>query len=464
MVKRYIFVIVCLFTFVFSKEKLDINIKNLDLITFSKLVSKILDKNILIATDLKGKVGFISNKPIYKEDLLKIFSEVLYANGYDIVYNKNFLKIIKYTKKKIVQQNSLDIVYLQNTEASSIIKVLQNILKNSKYKLTISLDTESNAIVLMGEKNFIDIFKTLIKKLDINKQQVYVKAKIIEISQIKSKEIGLKYGLLAGQSNSSGLLTLAANLGGAAVSIDTSSIGLSIPTLSKGIALGATLNLLNQNGAADIVSEPSLLCINNKQSSIYVGETRSIKVGTTTTSGGNIQDIYKREDIGLTLTIKPRISSNNTVILDIATKLENIGHSTTNGQPNTLKKDLKTTAIVKDGESIILGGYRKIKKEYTSFKVPILGDIPILGYLFRDKQRVNDKIDLVIIITPYIVPKDKNLTYIRDQLATLNKLEDLYKQKALEKLKPKLSLKSKKISSYNSENILDQLYGKTSDY
>jgi general secretion pathway protein D len=223
-------------------------------------------------------------------------------------------------------------------------------------------------------------------------------------------------------------------MGGKAIAVDTSSMGLKVPSLNKGLALGATINLLSQNGAADIVSEPSLLCINNKQSSIYVGETRSIKTGTTTTNGGNINNTYKREDIGLTLKIKPRISNGNKVLLEINTKLEDVSQTTTNEQPNTTKKDLETTAIVGNGESIILGGYIKEKKENTEDKVPFFGDIPVLGALFRSNRQIKDKINLVIIITPYIIPKTKDLAYVREQLAQLKLLEDKYTKETIIRL------------------------------
>ena len=628
--------VVLLTNLLYAKEPININFKNLEIIDFIKITSKILNKNILITNNINGKIDFVSNKPVYKEDLLNLVIYVLESKGYTLIDNdgilriirlnsaskyntpiynnikdiKNFMMVtevfnidyenvdyisskirhllsknaklvtdkqsnaivltdfpsniktvktvikliakdskkdIKTVKLKNIQGNTIltdlrnvsktvfnekilnekvnillnkdtntimfvgkkknvdflvkylhnidsqdslvqkvvDVIYLKNAESKSIIKILNTIMAKKVYKDKnnrpfASVDDESNSIILMGPKKEISYFKELIKKLDIDRQQVYVKARIIEISTLGSREVGVKYGLIAGTSNAaSGLLTMSANMGGNAVAIDTSAMGLAIPSLTEGLALGATINLLNQNGAADIVSEPSLLCINNKQSSIYVGETRSIKTGTTTTSGGNINDTYKREDIGLTLKVKPRISNGNKVLLDISTKLEDVGQTTTNGQPNTSKKDLQTTAIVNNGESIILGGYIKNKKEYTIDKVPFFGDIPLLGTLFRNNKKVNDKINLVIIITPYIVPKTKDLTYVRDQLAQLKLLEEKYTKDTilrLEKTKlknkqddlireTKLKTIHKELKKYNSANadLLNQLYGRDDD-
>ena len=448
--KIFLVLIVMFHISLFSKEKININFNNLEIKEFIKIVSKVIDKNILVSANLEGKVNYIANKPTYKDEIIDLLKYILKSKGYMLVQKRGFLSVEKIAldiEKKV--DKFLDVIYLKNTESKSILKTLNNIIltkeyENKNYKPSITNDEEINAIIVIANKEDLLYIKKLIKKLDINRQQVYVQAKIIEISEQKTKDVGVKYGLTGGQSNGSGLLTFAANMGGDAVAINTSSIGLNLPNLDKGIALGATINLLNQNGAADIVSEPSLLCINNQQSSIYVGETRSIKTGTTTTTGGNINDTYNRIDIGLTLKIKPLISNNNKVMLAISTKLEDVGQTTTNGQPNTTKKDLTTTAIVDNGESIILGGYIKAKKEYQINKVPLLGDIPLLGELFKNKTEFQDKINLVIIITPYIVPKSKNLSYVRDNLAKLKLIEEEYIKRRINKSKQKNDKEVKK--------------------
>ena len=395
-----------------------------------------------VLADLKAVSKSIFNENIEKEKVEILLNKD--TNSIMFVGKKSNVDfMIKYLKN-IDKDGSLiekivEVVYLKNIEAKNIINILNGIITQKTYKDKnekpfASTDEESNSIILMGPKEELKYFTQLIKKLDVDRQQVYVKARIIEISELKTRDVGIKYGLIAGKSTNKGLLTMAANLGGEAISIDPSSLGLSIPSLKEGFALGAAVSLLNENGAADIVSEPSLLCLNNKESSIYVGETRSIKTGTTTTSGGNISDTYKREDIGLTLKVKPRISNGNKVLLEIATVLEDVAQTTTNDQPNTSKKNLTTTAIVNNGESVILGGYIKEKSENSVTSIPLLGDIPVLGYLFKDTSEVTDKINLVIIITPYIVPKTKDLTYIRDQLGKLKLLEDQYTKETITRL------------------------------
>jgi len=607
-----IFVSILLSANLFAKQEVVINFKNLEIKDFIKITSKILNKNILLSTNIKGKVEFVTNKKVYKEDILNILIYVLESKGFTLVENGNILRIVRLSdasknnvpvynnkdnltdfqmvtevfninflnvdyisskirhlisksaklvtdkesnaiiitdfasniqtikkvidmvaqdSKKDIQTVSLDniqgstiitdlktvaksvfnekiekekvaillnknnnsimfvgtqknvnflvnylenldksgslvektveVIGLKNAESKNVIKIINGIIAQKVYKDKVnkpfaSMDEESNSIILMGPKDELAYFAVLIEKLDVDRQQVYVQAKIIEISETKTREVGLKYGINGFKRGSNGLANFSSALTGSGNTIDLTALkdyGYSIGTMKEGLSLGISLNLLNQNRAADIVSEPSLLCINNKESSIYVGETRSIKTGTTTTTGGNVNDTYKREDIGLTLKIKPRISNGGKVLLDITTKLEDVLETTVSTQPPTTKKELITNAIVNNGESVILGGYIKEKKENTEDKVPFFGDIPVLGSLFRNNYTKRDKINLVIIITPYIVPKSEDLTYIRNQLSELKILEDKYTKETILRLE-KAKLKAKRDDLSREQEII----------
>jgi general secretion pathway protein D len=374
--------------------------------------------------------------------------------------NYMFEYLMKIEKGGSLAKKVVEIIYLKNGSAANVFKVIGGIIGNKKYKNPddkpfVSLDDETNSIIVRGPKSEVIFIKSMISDLDIDKQQVYVKVKIIEVSEKKSREVGIKYGLIGGKTTSSGLGTLSANLGGSAVAVDPSRLGISISSgLTEGLALGTTLNLLQTNGAAELLSSPLLLCINNKESSIYAGSTKTIKTGSTQSSGGTASDKFAREDIGLTLKIKPRISTGNKVSLDISLVLEDVETSTTNGQPDTSKKEVITTAIVNDGENVILGGYTREKEDQTITKVPFLGDIPLLGALFRSKKIVSDKINLVVIITPYIVPKTKDLTFIRNKLAKLKLLEDRYTQITLLRLEQQ-RLRNQELELDTKDEMLD---------
>ena len=536
----------------FAKKEILIDFKNLEIKNFIKITSKILNKNILISSEIKGKVEFITNKKVYKEDILNILIYVLESKGYTLIENENILRIVRLSdapkynvsgsnKKKLkdveiidqdlkkdiqivnlkniqgrsilgnlkflsknlfnekiekekvsillnknnnsimfigmkknvdflvnytdkidksgsLVEKTIEVIGLKNAESKNVIKIINGIISVKVYKnkndiLFASMDNESNSIILMGPNDELDYFKRLIKKLDVDRQQVYVKARIIEISEKATSNMGIKYGLKGLINGGDSTLTFAGNLGGPSFGLSNlTSSAVSLPKVRDGLILGASINLLRQNYALDLVSEPSLLCINNKESSIYVGESRSILTGTTV--GTTTTTNYKREDIGLTLKVKPRISNGNKVTLEISTIMEDIVETNAIGQPNTNKKEVKTTAIVTNGESVILGGLTKHKKESTVDKVPFFGDIPFLGSLFRNKSELNDKINLVIIITPYIIPKSEDLSYIRNQLSELKLLEDKYTKETLLRLE-KAKLRAQKENIVREEKIID---------
>ncbi len=343
------------------------------------------------------------------------------------------------------EDRDLEYIKIKNLDVLNLINLLNKIIDNKEFftknlKPMISYEKESNSLLIAGAKTDIKILKEFIKKIDVVKNQIYVKAKIIEISETKTNQIGIEYGLAGFNKYSSSTLSSFSSslnsLSNNAISLsEFSSYGFDIASLSKAISLGATINFLKQNEAVDVISEPSILCVNNKSSSIYVGETKSFKTGQTTNETGTSES-FKREDIGLKLTVKPRISDNK-VILDINTILEDAKESVSTENLDTSKKEVNTTVILNNGESVIIGGLIKSKNFQVDSKIPILGEIPILGTLFKNEQFINDKINLIVVITPFIILKDSSLTTIKEKVDKLSSLENIYMNRIVKQLEMK---------------------------
>lgn len=407
-----------------KNESIIIKLKNVD-VNFAKQslenISKQLeDKNTsIIENSLDNSIMIISNK-----------KNLEYLQKYMKNIDNSSLSTKKLTK----------IINLKNSDATNIIKIVEDVVNkktylNSNLKPVISSDVESNSIIVMGNVDEVDSVYNLIEELDKEKTQVYVQAKIIEVNDDLVNQIGVSYGIFGAKSVGNVLSSFSASLNKGEIPtffID----GIKIPDMSSGLALGASINLLKQSGALDIVSEPSILAINNKESSIYVGETISIKVSSSVTDGGTVKENFEREDVGLTLKVKPRISNETKVILDIETILEGVKTTQTiSGNADTSKKQIKTTAILNNGESVIIGGLIENKSEKTEQKVPVLGDVPLFGELFKNSVENAKKNNLVIIVTPYLIPKTKDITYIRNKLSELKNLEDRYLENSLIKLR-----------------------------
>jgi general secretion pathway protein D len=258
----------------------------------------------------------------------------------------------------------------------------------------------------------------------------------------------VQYGFSGGDVSASGLYAMSANFGSdsltkATTAAVTTALGDIGSGASSAFALGATINFLQTNGAAKSISNPSILCVNNKESSIYVGKTISIATGSVSTATGIVgtTSSFKRQDVGLTLKIKPRVSSKDKVTLEVETILENLlddGSKNATGQPVTSKEEVKTQAILRHGESIIIGGLVKTTERKSTNKVPLFGDIPLVGkYLFSSTSNTRAEDNLVVILTPYIIDKSEELSQLQRDLGALAKLQKEYNLKAYEALKRK---------------------------
>ena len=358
-------------------------------------------------------------------EVVKVLSDLIssedFTKSIETMADSETLPVINPAKKGVKEKGTTD-------ERSDGPKRVRS-AGNSNIKIT--YDKQLNAIMLFGTAQERRILKKIIHQLDTERKQVYVKARILEINNQKASQIGMQYGIAGGISDSSGLYALSTKIGlsdpTAGVTL-ANNLGLQIPNVSKILALGAAISLLSQNGAADIISEPSILCINNEPSSIYVGKTISVvsqsSVGSTTTDIN--RNVYRREDIGLTLNILPRISSDNKVTLGIKIVSEDILPGSVIGLPRTTKRVVQTSAIVKNGESVIIGGMAREKVSKRKEGVPILRNIPIMGKLFEREDISRDKTTLVLVLTPYIINKSIDLSRLKEELGKLYTFEQNY--------------------------------------
>lgn len=383
-------------------------------------------------------------------------------------------RMIKYIRQLDIegeeQTQKMYVIRLKNSNVEEMEKILSKLISQMNSvamktlkkagkppsKAMVVSDTERNALILLATGEQIKNIRETVQKIDIAKVQVYVKAKIVEIDTSLASQIGLKYGLNGGAITSSGLFTLASNLGASALQISPALLGFlnqnnqttqvvngstitsnkpafKFDATDKVFALGAQLNLLEKNGAAHLLSEPSILCTNNKEASIYVGQTMSILTqGQQSTAGtSNIVNNYSREDIGLALSVKPRLSSNNQVTLEVEVKIEDLDPSSEQiaDRPTTTKRTVKTNAIVKNGETIILGGLIKRVGGNGDSKVPYLSDIPIIGDIFFTyKSGVEREQNVVIYLTPYIVRESADLIYLKKMLSELEEVQVKYNE------------------------------------
>ncbi|NTV49028.1 MAG: type II secretion system secretin GspD [Geobacteraceae bacterium] len=323
--------------------------------------------------------------------------------------------------------SKVNVYYLENTDATEMAKVLDGVVKGitaqattaqpgagapqtsafESGKVTITPDKASNSLVIMASPNDYTNLVQVIKKLDRRSKQVFVQVLIAEVSLDKSNEFGLQTGLIGGGSPNSNLtvagmydpLGTLTTLG----TLLTAGGTLTPDVTASPVNVTAVLKALDKKGLLNILSTPNILTSDNKEAEINVGENVPFQGSATQSTIGTTTSV-ERKDIGINLKIKPQISEGDYIRMDINQEISAVKDS--KGQAIdliTTKRSAKTSVVVKDKETVVIGGLIQDSEEDSVSKVPLLGDIPLLGWLFKTKSKIHKKTNLMILLTPHIV-------------------------------------------------------------
>jgi len=287
----------------------------------------------------------------------------------------------------------------------------------------IQADPATNSLIITAPEPQYRQLRAVIEKLDQRRAQVFVESLIAEVSADKAAEFGVQWmsgtgtggntvGLLGTNFSVGGtnLLSLAAN---AAAGKVTASTGFNIGVGERrdgALVLGALARFLQTNGDANVLSTPNLLTLDNEEAKIVIGQNVPFVTGQYTnnnTTGGTVNPFQtiERKDVGLTLRVKPQISENGTVKLQIyqeVSRLDSASLSSATGLI-TNKRSIESSVLVEDGSIVVLGGLLQDDFGNSQEKVPGLGDLPIVGNLFKSESRTRKKTNLMVFLRPVVM-------------------------------------------------------------
>ena len=286
-------------------------------------------------------------------------------------------------------------------------------------KLMIRADESLNAIVIMAEADIVNMFEDLVRQLDVPRAQVLVEAAIVEMSGDINDALGVQWAI-DGRN------------GGGLGGVNFSNTGLSVGTLLGAIAsekpgelagalpnglilgvgndnFGALITALSSTGKSNLLSTPTLRPLDNQAAEILVGQNVPFQTGSYTTDAAGSSNPFttiERKDIGVTLKVTPHINEGATLRLVIEQEISSIAPSTgLNAQAVDLvtnKRSIKSTVLADDGQVIVLGGLIQDDVTNSESKVPLLGDIPVLGRLFRSTREARQKRNLMVFLRPTV--------------------------------------------------------------
>jgi len=293
-------------------------------------------------------------------------------------------------------------------------------------------DPPTNSLIVMSSGHDFLAVKDVIKQLDLPRRQVYIEAMILEVEVDNSRSLGTAShggvqldgsnalvlgGVETGDVNSTAVLSSLASVQGLFAGVISSQtlLGQNIPSFA------VLFRALAKQSDTNIISAPSIIAVDNVVAKYKVGTTIPVSSGTTivgVTSGANPTGIGNSRidpvELPLTLEIKPHISNDDLVLLEVKHEAKERTADNPLG-PTWSTRSFETRVVVRDQQTVVLGGLTQEKEAVTTTKVPLLGDIPLLGYLFKSTTREKTRTSLLIMLTPYIIRNQLDLQAIRDR-------------------------------------------------
>lgn len=351
------------------------------------------------------------------------------------------------------------VFYLKNARAEDVEKVLSKLVTSlsqqanktgtanttsSASNVSISSDNATNSILAIGDKELYDNLDSLISKLDVPRRQVYVEALILETSIDKSSQFGVEWflgggntsGAVVGSSvNDGGLGSIIGSITQGSASIGGLGTGLGVGVIGNIISfqgakfpsIGALITALRTSSGINIISNPQILTLNNSAAEVFVGENMPYQTSTKYDSNNNPIQTYDYRDVGVKLKVTPQISSDDMVTIAIEQEIKKVsGSAVSSTAPTTLTRNTTTTVKLKNHSIMVISGMIKDDSTTTVTGIPVLSQIPILGWLFKKQSVSTQKTNVMLFITAHIIDTiEDNEQLMKSKRATM---EDFNRQ------------------------------------
>jgi len=404
---------------VYTEQRISLDFQDADIRHVFRILNEISGKNFIIGSDVQGRVTLkLDNVPW--DQVLDLVTQMNRLGIDDVGNIIRIAPLATLEAEKKAQESArqameevapvepayIDVNY---SEASAMITHLEAIKTE---RGTVSLDQRTNKIIMVDTRGAINRAREIVKELDIATRQVLIEARIVEAETNFSREIGIQWGFdhsttrgadeLGGPYGFSGAVggdsNYAVNLPPAAATSGIDFVFSRWPGGATSLTINASLKLAEAEGKLKIISTPKILTMDNREATIKQGSSipyQKEEDNTVTTSF---------VDAVLSLTVTPHVTMDDRIALKInATKDAPDFSQAVDGQPAIDKKEATTELLVNNGETIVIGGIITETKSISESRVPGLGKIPVIGYLFKNKARKAERTELLIFVTTTIV-------------------------------------------------------------
>ncbi len=379
------------------------------------------------------------------------------------------------------------VIYLHYAKAKDLLETLNGVSKSltgeegkasngtsSASKINIYADESTNAIIVNAEPNYIKSLEEIVHKLDIKKAQVLVEAIIVEMSDDTSAQLGIQWGNTHGgivQGTSETAQTPISNMfvsSSSTINTPLASVASNLTGAGVGFYRGNWFGLLTMcqsDSRNDVLSTPSIVTLDNEEAEFNVGQEVPVKTGTQTSTDSNYRyDTIERKTIGTKLKFTPQINEGDSVMLTLEQEVSSVATNSSDLGATFDVRTIKNSVLVKSGETVVLGGLIDHQTTEVVSKVPFLGDIPVLGELFKQTSSSYRKRNLMVFLRPVILRDDVEFSAISSGKYNMYRDEQLKRHKEGIRLLP-MRMSSPVIPELNSTIVIapDTVQEVTSD-
>ena len=464
-----------------SSGRVSLDFNDVELSVFVRFISELTGKNFVLDEVVKkagGKISVYSPTKVTHDQAYSMFVAALEVSRLAVITKGNVHQIV--AMGDLPPERGVFVYRLKNANATDLAAILTNLVARSQTvaqtapgtrplfrplsefeaPVQVFADKATNSIIVSSTKSAYTKLQSVIRDLDTKRRQVFVEAVILEVQVDRLREIGTDplQVLAAGQSGSTraigGLNRAPEDLASVAQTI----LGIAAGSTSGGLSVLNTINvrafmhLLMSLTDTNILSTPQVLAADNQKAKIVVGENVPFPTGQAQGITGGTLVTIERKDVGVTLEITPQVLEDDLIRLEIKQEITavepgpqtiGVGTSSVPVGPTTTKRSMETTTIVKDMQTLVIGGLVRDNILMTENKIPFFGDIPLLGWLFRSQSRQINKLNLLVFLTPQIVRDETDMVELNARKAKeLNVLQrdshieepTMLKQEVLEKL------------------------------
>ncbi len=462
-----------------TSGRVSLDFNDVELSVFVRFISELTGKNFVLDDVVKkagGKISVYSPTKVTHDQAYSMFVAALEVSRLAVITKGNVHQIV--AMGDLPPERGAFVYKLKHANATDLAAILTNLVARSQTvaqtapgtrplfrplsefeaPVQVFADKATNSILISSTKSAYTKLQSVIRDLDTRRKQVFVEAVILEVQVDRLRQIGTDPVTVVGAGKSgsvqgiAGLNTAPENLATIATAIAGGATGGAVTVLNT-VNVRAFLQLLMSLTDTNILSTPQVLAADNQKAKIVVGENRPFPTGQAQGITGGTLVTIERKDVGVTLEITPQVLENDLIRLEIKQEItaiaENVAQTIGSGTssvpvgPTTTKRSMETTTVAKDKQTLVIGGLVRDDLVINERKVPLLGDIPFLGWLFRFQSRASVKLNLLVFLTPTIVTDELDMVELNArksaELGTLqreSRIEEAtrLKQDVLEKL------------------------------